>query len=358
MGTVRFLLALAVAAFHLALIPNIGHMAVHAFFVLSGYLMTLVMQSSYTYTRAGFGRFWLNRVLRLYPMYLIMLGLMAVLLMGLGSDAGQRFESSLRLPATPAEWIQNLSFIYWNAFPAWSPSKLLPPSWALTMEMVYYLLISVGLSRTRRLTWIWFGLSLVWSTGVIVTDLGFAYGYYHIASASLPFSIGALAWHYRAEIDTWLSRSGHSFNRTNWVLIAIGFAGLLLGSGTRTVITYFEWRERYDNIVMLVHLTTALALVIGCARLQLSAVQKRWDKSFGDLSYPIYISHYFFGLIAAQITGLEIIGRDQASLINLVVTLPMMLVGCWLMARLIDSAIEPMRDYIRAAAHKRHVRAT
>ena len=296
MGTVRFLLAMAVAVFHLALIPKIGHMAVQAFFVLSGYLMTLVMHSSYDYSPVGFGRFWLNRILRLYPMYLLVLVLMIGLIVIIGEPTVRRFDEFVYLPSTAGDWLQNVTFIYVNWFPSWEAPRLLPPSWALTMEMFYYFLISLGLSRWKSITWIWFALSLGWFAWVIATDQSFLYGYYHIASASLPFSMGALFWHYHQEVKQWLMRFGASLNRTSFVFIGIGFLGLLFASVVRTAITYFEFGERYENIVMLAHTATALVMVIGCVYLKLEGTAKRWDKLLGDLSYPIYIAHFFFAL--------------------------------------------------------------
>ena len=50
LGSFRFILALLVVTQHLLLIPSVGHFAVHGFFILSGFLMTLVMSDTYGYT--------------------------------------------------------------------------------------------------------------------------------------------------------------------------------------------------------------------------------------------------------------------------------------------------------------------
>lgn len=71
----RFLLASLVVFHHLAEVPFAGHHAVIFFFVLSGYLITLVMQERYGYGAACVARFWANRALQLYPAYLVTLGL-------------------------------------------------------------------------------------------------------------------------------------------------------------------------------------------------------------------------------------------------------------------------------------------
>ena len=54
-GTYRILLAIMVVLLHYADVPMIGQYAVFAFFSLSGYLMTFIMQQNYGYTARGIG---------------------------------------------------------------------------------------------------------------------------------------------------------------------------------------------------------------------------------------------------------------------------------------------------------------
>lgn len=347
MGTVRFLLAMIVVVFHLALFPKVGHMAVQAFFVLSGYLMTLVMHESYGYSPAGFGRFWANRALRLYPMYLLVIVLILGVIALLGAQTVSTFSGTMFVPQTAKDWAQNLTFIYWNWYPNWVSPRLSSASWALTIEMAYYFLISLGISRYRWSTWAWFAAGTAWFVWTFTTGQPFAFGYYHIAAGALPFSLGALAWHYRAEIDTFVDRLGPTRNAASYRLIAAGLAGLLAASAVRTLITYMKWGEPLENLVMFLHAFVALVLIAGTVRLRLTGRARAWDKTLGDLSYPIYISHFLFAVLVAQVTGLVSPGRDVLSVINTLLTIPVMLVGCWLLVKLVDKPIEHMRDLIR-----------
>ena len=56
-GTYRTLLALMVVALHLGGYRVMGAYAVFGFYILSGYLMTLIMHVSYGYSTSGFGRY-------------------------------------------------------------------------------------------------------------------------------------------------------------------------------------------------------------------------------------------------------------------------------------------------------------
>lgn len=347
MGTVRFVLAMMVVFFHIALVPKIGTMAVQAFFVLSGFLMTLVMHRSYGYSPQGFGRFWANRALRLYPMYLLVIALTLGVISLLGAGTASTFKHVLTVPATLGEWIQNLTFIYWNWFPNWAEPRLSPPSWALTIEMFYYLLISLGLSRFRWSTWLWFLAGLGWFVWVIATQKGLNYGYYHIASGALPFSLGALAWHYQAELDTLIKRFTPDKSKAAVWLICAGFAGLFAGTGARLIISYKNWGETWEVVVMFLYVFMALGLIVGTSRLALPASLKKWDKLLGDLSYPVYIAHYLFALLVAQVTGLSTPDRSLQAMTTTLLMIPLMLAGCWCLNMIVDKPIERIRDWVR-----------
>lgn len=347
MGIVRFVLAMLVVVFHLASVPKIGGMAVQAFFVLSGYLMTLVMHNSYGYSAVGFGRFWANRALRLYPMYFLVIGLTVGVISVLGEEKASTFREVLAIPATFGQWIQNLTFIYWNWFPSWVAPRLSPPSWALTIEMFYYLLISVGLSRFRWSTWLWFAAGLGWFVWVVATQQDLNYGYFHIASGALPFSLGALAWHYRSELDALIGRVTSQQNKAAIWLVGAGFAGMIAATGIRMFMTIMGWDESRETVVMFLHTFVAFVLIIGTTRLTLPQALRKWDKVLGGLSYPVYISHFMFALLVAQATGLAAPECNLHSIGTALISIPVMLAGCWVLNMLIDTPIERIRDRVR-----------
>ena len=75
MGSWRFLLAGFVVASHLwrDMLQGYAAYAVWAFFVLSGYLMTHVLQTRYGFTVRGVGVYAYNRLLRIFPGYYVAL---------------------------------------------------------------------------------------------------------------------------------------------------------------------------------------------------------------------------------------------------------------------------------------------
>src|SRR5213596_1421923 len=80
MGTLRLVLALTVACGHIfpAWLWGVQNvLAVKAFFVISGFYMALILQERY---QGRAREVYLNRVLRLFPLHLVVLTAMLVLL--------------------------------------------------------------------------------------------------------------------------------------------------------------------------------------------------------------------------------------------------------------------------------------
>ena len=200
-GTYRTLLALMVVGLHIGGIPSVGTYAVFGFYTLSGYLMTFIMQNNYGYSSQGVAKYAINRFLRIYPIYWVSIGLSAVLVLVVGEGVSSGYQQDIYLPKDPVSLARNLALF----FPFMESPRLTPPAWALTVELCFYILIGLGISRTRRAVWYWFLLSAAYHA------LALYFGrdtYFTVFAASLPFSTGALIFHYRSNINSFLSGGG------------------------------------------------------------------------------------------------------------------------------------------------------
>src|SRR5690349_13740404 len=121
-GFYRAFLAMTVVLLHLYGIPRIGNYAVFAFFILSGFLMTMIMQDQYGYTAKGRVKFAVNRALRLYPIYFYSAVISLVLIFVLGEDFLTRYTRHIYLPTDFVGIFSNVTMI----FPAWIPHRLDP----------------------------------------------------------------------------------------------------------------------------------------------------------------------------------------------------------------------------------------
>lgn len=76
-GTYRFALSLTVAAAHMSLVSGfrIGAVAIICFYILSGYVMTHSFFRYFDQSPRKIAGFFLDRILRIYPVYLFSLAL-------------------------------------------------------------------------------------------------------------------------------------------------------------------------------------------------------------------------------------------------------------------------------------------
>ena len=145
-GLLRTVLAVIVMAGHLLDKWQIGTYAVFGFYMISGYLMTSIMQESYGYHLAGRARFVFNRFLRLYPLFWCSALLSLSLIVVIGAEFTQAYHSGIYLPKTWIEILANLTMVY----PRWFANEftpiLVPTTWAITVELFFYAAICLGLS--------------------------------------------------------------------------------------------------------------------------------------------------------------------------------------------------------------------
>src|SRR5262249_16240398 len=127
----------------------LSQQAVFSFYVLSGFLMTLILNETYGFGPSNFVRFWSNRYLRLYPAYIIVVAITALHIL-LVSPLTQL--QPVALPQSFAGWVANLSMFGMAGLEVSlrSTDNFVPNAWSLSVELFCYLLLSVYFARTPR----------------------------------------------------------------------------------------------------------------------------------------------------------------------------------------------------------------
>lgn len=344
LGGYRTLLALCVVGSHLASLPFIGQYAVHGFFVLSGFLMTLVMHGTYGYAPAGVGAFALNRALRLFPSYWVVLALTLASIAILGAPAVTAFKDVMFAPETPAQWLQIVTMAYVDWFPIHAtPMRPVPPTWALTVELFFYTLIALGISRSRRVTVVWFVASVILTLiAAVVTRLDFNWRYFSLLSGSLPFSLGAMLYHFREPLTARLGR----LLTLPWAMAAfIAFGSLAMGAGLMNKLGLRDLAAGLSYLNLPLHAFIVLTLF----QYRPAPKAKKVDKFLGDLSYPIYLVHYLCGMWVATLLGLRVTDSPSLESIGLaaIALVPTFILSVGL-AYWVDAPVETLRRRIAA----------
>lgn len=284
-GTFRFVLAHMVMLGHLwrGLALWVGPYAVFSFFALSGYLMALVLDRRYGFTARGLRGYATNRVLRIYPPYLAVLCL-AVPLIAAQPDLARSI-STMRLPDDPWLWLRNLGIVGLHFDKVYS-SRLVPPIWSVDIELCFYAAMGLGLARGRRVVTLWFLASAAWTVWAVASDLPFPERYSRLVAASLPYSAGALLYHWREPLSRRLAWRGH-------VPLSLGLFGANAAWCLPIPINPFVGG-------LYLSLASSLYAIASLDRLRPGRAPGRWariDARLGDLSYPVFLVHWSAALI-------------------------------------------------------------
>ncbi|TAA47865.1 acyltransferase family protein [Corallincola spongiicola] len=335
-GTYRTILALMVVAVHIGGIPKVGAYAVFGFFALSGYLMTFIMHRNYSYSANGIGKYALNRVLRIYPLYILSISFSLLLIFLLGSDYTSTYQKYIGMPSDLIQILKNL-FLFLDYM---DPVRLTPPAWALTVEIFFYILIGLGLSRCRSVTWIWFVSSVAYHLFSIVSNAGWEARYFTIYAASLPFSAGALVFHYKKEIGEKIELL-HSAIKLGlpFLLFAAISINWLIGYLTKTS----ETVAFYSNFLLCL-----LMIMVLCNTRDLPFISKRFDKFCGELSYPIYLLHLQVAMVTMFVMNASGVNVKRPDLLLFVVATPIILLVAWGVAVWIERPIEAVRSRVKS----------
>lgn len=307
MGSIRFVLALSVLIVHagpvfgVTLLP--GYLAVQLFYVISGFYMALIYNEKYVSTISPKYLFYTNRLLRIYPLYflviLMILGLSIVLGLWVGSfgklqyyiDAYRANRASLFTLGTIG--ISNitligqdilsffgfsgtggLNFLGFQQDMKFQEYLFIPIAWTVSVELFFYALSPFVVSRNTYHILLWILVVLLLRLSLFVFfDARDGFDVYRFAPTELFwFLLGVLS--YRLSILNYLPSA--RYGSFLWVVI------LLL------IVLYNLYRT--DWIIF--------ALVVICTPSIFRSISSSyWDRYLGELTYPLYISHMFFIMI-------------------------------------------------------------
>jgi len=333
-GTYRTFLALMVVALHLGGIPAIGAYAVFGFYTLSGYLMTLIMQTNYGYTLSGITKYAINRFLRIYPIYWVSLIFSVSLIFFVGEEFSLKYHPAIYFPNNFGDILKNI-FIF---FPFREPPRLTPPSWALTIEIFYYILIALGLSKNKKIVAVWASVSLIYHTVIVFLGLDWDYRYFTIPAASLPFATGACIYHYKYEIQSFLSHLRVIGKYLPIIILVLILFNWYVGYILRDLKGLFF----YSNFFFCAFMVIALS-----ERKSLPFISRKFDKWMGDFSYPIYLFHYQVGLSVIALVSLYGVEMKSPSLLLMIFSIPVIFLVSWLTTVAIERPIELIRIKIK-----------
>lgn len=312
--------------------------------------MTAVMAKTYGHSASGFLYFWLNRALRLYPIYLLILAVTVAVLSVVGSEFALQYNKVLWIPASLSNWSQILTMLYTEITPIIHAPRLAPSTWALTLELCCYFLISIGATRTRGATWLWFwaGITfLVWAAGFSGAPRLWAYG--SIPSAFVPFAIGGLLFHFR-ERGHWPRMKSPS------TILFLSLGAMIVLAALRKQAQRYTGSDFVPTLIYLANMLAAVPAVVAAIQWRIEAGWiRRLDQLAGDASYPVYLAHWTVGVGMAWLWAYMAGSAPSKGLTLLAISAPVTIVGSLLCVMAVDRPINKIRELVRNAATARRI---
>ena len=319
MGLLRFYLAICVVGAHSGeLLPwavHDGTQAVQIFFLISGFYMALVLSSG---RYIGPRDFYISRFLRIFPVtWVVLAGILGVSLV-LGLTTHRWFALSpfvseplekngalgLALAAVSnftlfgQDWVmflsdesgESLRFTknFWeNKRPLWH-FLLIPPAWSVSLELWFYLLVPTA-NRLRTFTLVSVVVFLLSARVFAYAFLGLSHDpwtYRFFLFELSNFFLGMLAFRlYNARFKNLASKYSSTFA---FFIITSVVSLILFCSGTKLVSGCGQRVDGvYCSLLSYPFWCVIIALLFAVSR------HSKYDRAIGELSFPIYLVHFF-----------------------------------------------------------------
>jgi peptidoglycan/LPS O-acetylase OafA/YrhL len=306
MGLFRFILALSVFIAHaqpvlgIYLIP--GNVAVEAFFIISGFYMSLILNEKYLLVKGGYKIFIKNRLLRIFPIYWIVLifsiaasafiyksggygaysfydayfkelnpfsALYVVLVNTLlvGQDVllflKLNYNGSLSFTTVPfSEKVKLYNFLF------------IQPAWTLSLELFFYFIAPIVIKSK--------------SVFVVVLLL-------------LVFAMRFYTWKHGLSYDPWLYRF-FPFELMWFLMGTLSYSlyanalrlkpNKIYGHIALVVLMLFTAVYHYLGTRQLISYAYLLTVSVSLPFIFIAFKESKIDRYIGELSYPFYLSHW------------------------------------------------------------------
>ena len=276
-----------------------GDLGVGLFFVISGFLITLLLLREADSTGSvSLSRFYLRRTLRIFPAYYVFVAV------SLAVDFVRGVVWSKGLIASAFAYLMN----YYNAFNN-HPTTSVAHAWSLANEEQFYLLWPAAFlllmratpkARGRWLVAVIIGVAVWRSYLYLVRDIGPAYVYNAFDTRADNLAVGCLL----AVIAQRLPRSAWPSRVASSRYLPLVTVGLLYVSRILAPPSYhYSLGFTVDAVLMAIFIVQVVQLAAakdwGWAWLD-----HRVTRFFGAISYPLYLYH-IWGLSGATFFGLD-----------------------------------------------------
>ena len=330
----------------LALPAAYGFSGVYLFFVISGFCIHLAWARERANNRepqVAFVPFWKRRIRRLYPPYLVALGIYLLLLWAEGTT-----HSMVR----PAAWDIGLHLVMLHNLDPATALSINGVFWTLAIEEQLYLAYFLLLAIRRRFGW---RLTLATCAAARIGWFGLAFLAHRIFGAQIPVTEAAASHWFTWALGAWSVEAWYGLvQRPRWTgQIALCAPVLLVGVGLSSAqhllppdsfLTDLAWLLEHPcwglGFFILVNgLTAAESATTQDGAARSVAGARVWSAlgAIGLFSYSLYLTHQLVLTHAVRVLSHEFAWSESASVLwQAFVLAPVSVVLAWVFYRLFE----------------------
>lgn len=257
--------------------------------------------------------------------------ILSLVLTFLLKDNQSYFASQLIVPTSTVNWLKNIFLFgqanyFKNGIIA---ERIVPPAWALSVELLFYLLIPY-IFKTPFRTKFFFVVSFFFHLYYLFAYNNFTHRYYSLQVALLPFSLGGLLHFYQ----DWLTKKLKSLRLFHLIICFVVFLFI-----TQILKFFTETIGFYANLLFTVAFIVKLE----------PYKQKRFDRLLGDLSYPIYLLHWVVVAFSSSVLLNKVSENNTGPdmWVDLIVLLPVLYMTSYLSVKIVENPVKVLRNKVR-----------
>lgn len=315
MGVLRFLLAISVVAVHCGgyfgqhLVD--AQISVQAFYIISGFYMTLILNEKYIGASGKYKLFISNRLLRLFPIYWVTLVLTVLTCIGVALISGpgksliiQNYISTnhslwsvlvlgftnifiLGSDAIMFVWLNPVTGLfeftlnYWTTNPPTWSFMFIPPAWTVGLEILFYSIAPFIVKQKKAIvfTILLFSIFLRLYLFNILNLKNDPWSYRFFPTELVFFLLGYFSYHIYSRIK--LTEVKLLFSKILLIISIIFCLFYPLIYDVQPSYLPFSLKE----IIFFVFLVFSIPFLFKYTK------SNKLDAKIGDLSYPIYLVH-------------------------------------------------------------------
>lgn len=331
LGILRFVLAAFVVVAHLTegvrFFSHWGVFAVFGFYLVSGYLITLILNETYSFQFSSFAA---NRFLRLFPIYYVV-AIGSALFIFFAPNPGAfhpAWETYRKLDVVGNGLIFPFEF-YNESF------RFVPPIWSVAVELINYFLLWLFIARSRTLAVLTLLVALGYHALTFTADMHWISRYAPFYAALLPFALGACIYFARHRLAAWPTSTVQRLAVASFLIWAVN----LIGGGLEAGID-----GKHFSYFFYVNLVSLYVFVSCIATAPFRSVFSKSGKILGDLAYPVFLTHWIVGY---AVSVLVLDGQRRGLPLLAVSALPILGIS-FSLSWMAERWFEPLRTKVRS----------